>query len=183
METIFVYPYNESNLIIFIIFSVVLILAIVGVIFFFPLLKLSFNMVMATFTKTLESKFEDIRRIEVFMISLTTLLIYNVLFLGIFFSVKMVSTSDLKWINTDISSCKLVSGKIEGFNYDKQEYRDVIVYVCNFSVNNVQFYDVDIDSAQRKVIEYLSKEYDFLIYYRTNNEKNIIVRIDKIGNT
>lgn len=161
-----------------IIFLLVIFIAIMC--FFSPLLKLSYNLVKASISRTLEIQFPNIKKSEASIMIIFSLILYSFLSVVVIIFSIFLYNSKFEWIDTNISTCNMVNGTCEKFSYEKFESRDYFVYTCDFTVNDVAFSEVEIrqSALDEDVIEYLIEDYNFDIYYRKIKGKNRIVRID-----
>lgn len=178
MKTIFSYDYNTTNLCIVLLLIFLLVVFIAIMFFFSPLLKLSYNLAKASLSKTLELQFPDRTKNQVLITVILSLVLYLFLFAFVVFFSIFIYQSRFDWVDTNISTCNFVSGTCENFSYEKFESRDYVEYTCNFTVNTVEFSNVEIRDSNKDAIKYLTEDYDFNIYYREIKGKNYIVRID-----
>lgn len=178
MKTIYFYEHNWTNLWILIIVTIVLVALIVAMLFFLPLIRQSLCLVKAFISKALTTKFPEVTRAGARAIIVFTVFLYLFLFLAMFFCGKSLIDCKFNWINTDVSKCTITTGKCENFSYEIFESRDYILYTCDFTVNNIEFSNVEISQPYNNAIKYLSKDYEFDVYYYNLKGKNVVVRID-----
>lgn len=180
MKTIYTYNYNFTNLCImgFIIFLLIVFIIIMCV--FAPLLKLSFDLIKDSISQAIVSKFPDITKKERIITIAFSFFLYTFLTAVIVIFLIFLEKSRFNWIDTNISTCDIVSGTCEDFSYEKFESRDYVEYSCDFAVNNIKFSDVEIRDSDKAVVGYLIGDYNFNIYYREIKGKNYIVRIDAL---
>ena len=183
MNTIYLYTDNGVKLGTLIIAIVFFLAFVIAAIFFSPLLKQCIDIVFSIVTQTVKQKFSNVTKKEIIALVSFTTCIYIVFFLGIFFGGKFVIDSRFKWIDTDISTCSTIVGDCKDFKYEIVEFRDHDVYICDFSVSNVQFFDVSISPPYNDAVKYLSENRNLTIYYHTLENENLIVRIDALDET
>ena len=182
MKTIYNYNYNYTNLCTMLIIIFLLCVFIAIMFFFSPLLKLSYNLIKASLSQTLEIQFPNIKKSEASVTIIFSLVLYLFLFVVVILFSIFLYNSKFEWIDTNISTCDIVNGTCENFSYQKFESRDYFVYTCDFTVNDVDFSEVEIRQSvsDEDIIQYLTKDYNFNIYYRKIKSKNRIVRIDAL---
>ncbi len=178
MQTIYIYDHNISNLLTLLLTIAVLVVFIVGGIFFSPLLKQSIQLITASTRENTQEEFPNIEKSATICIVTITAIIYIILICGSVFGCRLIHTALFRWIDTDISSCESVSGKISNFNYNTIKYREVMGYECDFTIENKVFSDINID--QKHIIQHLAEDHEFIVYYKEYTEGIYVVRIDMI---
>ena len=177
MKTIYNYDYNTDNLIIVLLIVVLLVLCIAIMFFFLPLLKDTYGLVKFYLFKTSESP-PPVTRAETYVTIIVTFILYAFLSSAIIIFSMGLHQSKFDWVDTNITTCNLTSGKCENFSYEQFESRDYIWYYCDFIVNDITFSNVEIRQENESVINYLTEDYNLDVYYREINKKNYVIRID-----
>ncbi len=178
LQTIFIYDSNITLLIATVLVFLLFSLSIIGFIYFFPLLKVSCNYIYAILTKKFNHIYSGVSKFSVVFTIVLTIFIYSLIGVLGFSSGKSLIEEKFIWINKDFSTCDIIDGECENLQYDLVETRYCNYYKCSFTIENIEFSDVEIDEPYEETMKYLNEEYRLNIYYRTINGKNYIVRID-----
>ncbi len=171
MRTLYYYDENITNLLLFIVLVVALILLTKGLFCFLPLLKQCFG--------KQSSALNSITRNN--RIIIKAFVVFSILFLiaGIVTISMVIYSQQFRWHNTDIESCNSVSGKIENFRYETIEYREIVGFECELMVSGFNF-SFDVPVSQQEAISSLLEHPQVVIYYRIVNEMYIVIQIDEV---